>query len=332
MGTLWRDFETPKRLVCDEETVTDTYAKFIAEPFERGYGMTIGNGLRRILLSSIEGAAVTSIKIDGVLHEFSAIPGVLEDVTQIVLNVKQLVLRAHTRQVKTVIIEKDKKGPVTAADIETDDTIEVVNPELHLCTLTKAGKFRMELEVSRGRGYVVAEKHKKDGQPIGLIPVDALFSPVSRVNFSVEDTRVGQVTDYDRLLLEIWTNGSMSPKDALLYGSNILQRHLDLFVNYGSLPEEPEDEAPAAVSEELQEKLKTPISELELSVRSANCLREAKILTIGELVEKSPQELLKYRNFGKKSLAEIDELLQGMGLALGMNATGQSSAEPAQSV
>ena len=331
MGTLWRDFETPKRLVCDEETVTDTYAKFIAEPFERGYGMTIGNGLRRILLSSIEGAAVTSIKIDGVLHEFSAIPGVLEDVTQIVLNVKQLVLRAHTRQVKTVIIEKDKKGPVTAADIETDDTIEVVNPELHLCTLTKAGTFRMELEVSRGRGYVVAEKHKKDGQPIGLIPVDALFSPVSRVNFSVEDTRVGQVTDYDRLLLEIWTNGSMSPKDALLYGSNILQRHLDLFVNYGSLPEEPEDEAPQAVSEELQEKLKTPISELELSVRSANCLREAKILTIGELVGKSPQELLKYRNFGKKSLAEIDELLQGMGLSLGMNAVSESSAEPASS-
>ena len=325
MGTLWRDFATPKRLACDEETSTDTYAKFIAEPFERGYGMTIGNGLRRILLSSIEGAAVTSIKIDGVLHEFSAIPGVLEDVTQIVLNVKQLVLRAHTRQVKTVVIEKDKKGPVTAADIETDDTIEVVNPGLHLCTLTKAGKFRMEFEVSRGRGYVASEKHKKEGQPIGLIPVDALFSPVIRVNFSVEDTRVAQVTDYDRLLLEIWTNGAMSPKDALLYGSNILQRHLDLFVNYGSLPEEPEDEEPQAVSEELQEKLKTPIAELELSVRSANCLREAKIHTIGELVEKTPQELLKYRNFGKKSLAEIDELLQGMGLSLGM---AQGSGTP----
>ena len=325
MGTLWRDFATPKRLACDEETSTDTYAKFIAEPFERGYGMTIGNGLRRILLSSIEGAAVTSIKIDGVLHEFSAIPGVLEDVTQIILNVKQLVLRAHTRQVKTVVIEKDKKGPVTAADIETDDTIEVVNPGLHLCTLTKAGKFRMEFEVSRGRGYVASEKHKKEGQPIGLIPVDALFSPVIRVNFSVEDTRVAQVTDYDRLLLEIWTNGAMSPKDALLYGSNILQRHLDLFVNYGSLPEEPEDEEPQAVSEELQEKLKTPIGELELSVRSANCLREAKIHTIGELVEKTPQELLKYRNFGKKSLAEIDELLQGMGLSLGM---AQGSGTP----
>jgi DNA-directed RNA polymerase subunit alpha len=242
MGTLWRDFATPKKLMCEEESLSDTYGKFIAEPFERGYGMTIGNSLRRVLLSSIEGAAVTSLKIDGVLHEFSAIPGVLEDVTQIVLNVKQLVFRAHSRQPKMVFIEKEKKGPVTAADIEGDDMIEVVNPELHLCTLTKAGKFRMELEVSRGRGYVPAEKHKKEGQPIGLIPVDALFSPVKRVNFSVEDTRVGQVTDYDRLILEIWTNGAMSPKDTLLYASNVFQRHLDLFVNYGSLPEEPEDE------------------------------------------------------------------------------------------
>ena len=325
MGTLWRDFETPKKLSCDEDTVTDTYAKFIAEPFERGYGMTIGNGLRRVLLSSIEGAAVTSVKIDGVLHEFSAIPGVLEDVTQIVLNVKQLVLRAHSRQPKTVVIEKDKRGPVTAADLSGDETIEVVNSDLHLCTLTKAVKFRMELEVGRGRGYVPAEKHKKEGQPIGVIPVDALFSPVKRVNFSVEDTRVGQVTDYDRLILEIWTNGSMNPKDALLYGSNILQRHLDLFVNYGTLPEEPEEEQQAAVDEELQEKLKTSISELELSVRAANCLREAAIKTIGDLVEKSPQELLKYRNFGKKSLVEIEELLKGMGLSLGMTLAREAS-------
>lgn len=326
MGTLWRDFATPRKLICDEETVSDTYGKFIAEPFERGYGMTIGNSLRRVLISSIEGAAVTSIKVDGVLHEFSSIPGVLEDITQVVLNVKQLVLRAHSRQPKTIVIEKEKKGPVTAADLQVDDTIEVVNPDLQICTLTKAGKFRMELEVSRGRGYVPADKHKKEGQPIGMIPVDALFSPVTRVNFSVEETRVGQVTDYDRLLLEIWTNGLMSPKDALLYASNILQRHLDLFVNYGSLPEEPEDEEQTVVNEELQEKLKTPISELELSVRSANCLREAKIATIGELVEKTPQELLKYRNFGKKSLAEIDELLKGMGLTLGVSPTGQTAA------
>lgn len=327
MGTLWRDFATPRKLTCDEETLTDLYGKFVAEPFERGYGMTIGNGLRRVLLSSIEGAAATSMKIDGVLHEFSAIPGVLEDVTQIVLNVKQLILRSHSRQPKTIVIEKDKKGPVTAGDFQTDDTVEVINPDLHLCTLTKAGKFRLELEISRGRGYVPAERHKKEGQPIGVIPVDALFSPVQRVNFSVEDTRVGQVTDYDRLLLEIWTNGSMSPKDALLYASNILQRHLDLFVNYGSLPEEPEEEKPVTVDEELQEKLKTPIAELELSVRSANCLREASIRTIGELVEKSPQELLKYRNFGKKSLVEIEELLKGMNLSLGMAAQNQPAEQ-----
>ena len=330
MGTLWRDFATPKKLLCDEESSTDTYGKFIAEPFERGYGMTIGNSLRRVLLSSIEGAAVTSMKVDGILHEFSAIPGVLEDGTQIVLNVKQLVLRAHSRQPKTIVIEKEKKGPVMAADLEVDDTIEVINPDLQFCTLTKAGKFRMEFEVSRGRGYVPAEKYKKEGGPIGVIPIDALFSPVKRVNFSVEDTRVGQVTDYDRLLLEIWTNGAMSPKDALLYASNILQRHLDLFVNYGSLPEEPEDEEPAAVNEELQEKLKTPIAELELSVRSANCLREAKIQTIGDLVEKNPQELLKYRNFGKKSLAEIEELLKGMGLSLGMS-LGSEATPPRSS-
>lgn len=328
MGTLARDFAMPKKLTCDEETLTDTYAKFIAEPFERGYGMTIGNGLRRVLLSSIEGAAVSSVKIDGVLHEFSAIPGILEDVTQIILNVKQIVLRSHSRQPKTIVIEKDKKGPVTAGDFEGDDAIEVINPELHLCTLTKTGTFRMELEVNRGRGYVPAEKHKKEGQPIGIIPIDALFSPVQRVDFSVEDTRVGQVTDYDRLLLEVWTNGAMSPKDALLYASNIYQRHLDLFVNYGSLPEEPEDEQPAKVDEELQEKLKTPIAELELSVRSANCLREAAIRTIGELVQKSPQELLKYRNFGKKSLVEIEELLKGMGLSLGMSPQAEPSGQP----
>jgi len=326
MGTFWRDFAMPKKLVCEDATLTDTYGKFIAEPFERGFGMTIGNGLRRVLISSLEGAAVTSIKVDGVLHEFSTIPGVLEDVTQIVLNVKGLALRAHTRQPKTIVIEREKAGPVTAGDIETDDTIEVMNPSLHLFTITKAKKVRMEFEVSRGRGYVPAEKHHKDDQPIGVIPVDAIFSPVTRVNFNVEDTRVGQVTDFDRLTLEIWTNGAMSPKDALLYASNIYQRHFDLFVNFGSLPEEPEEEAPEQVSDELAEKFRTPIGELELSVRAANCLREAKIHTIGELVQKNPQELLKYRNFGKKSLQEIDELLKSMGLSLGMELPEQSTA------
>ncbi len=318
MGALWRDFAMPKKLACEEATLTDTYGKFIAEPFERGFGTTIGNSLRRVLISSIEGAAVTSIKLDGVLHEFSTIPGLLEEVTQIVLNVKQLVLRSHSRQPKQLVIDRNKKGPITAADIDTDETVEIINPKLHLCTLTKAQDFRMELEVSRGRGYVPAEKNKKEGQPIGLVPVDALFSPVKRVNFLVEDTRVGQVTDYDRLILEVWTNGAMSPKDAVLYASNILQRHLDLFVNFGTLPQEPEETESSTINGELLEKLNTPISELELSVRSANCLREAKIHTIRDLIQKQPQDLLKYRNFGKKSLAEIGELLSSMGLTLGM--------------
>jgi len=330
MGAMWRDFAMPKKLGCDESTLTDIYGRFIAEPFERGFGMTIGNSLRRVLISSIEGATVTSIKIDGVLHEFSTIPGILEDITQIVLNVKQLVLRSHSRQPKQLMIERDKKGPVTASNITTDETVEIINPDLHLCTLTKAGRFRMELEVSRGRGYVPAEKHQKEGQPIGVIPIDALFSPVKRVNFTVEDTRVGQVTDYDRLILDIWTNGAMSPKDALLYASNILQRHLDLFVNFGTLPEESEEQEPSAVNDELLEKLRTPISELELSVRAANCLREAKIHTIGDLVQKDSQELLKYRNFGKKSLAEIDELLHSMGLSLGMTLPEQAKSQSAE--
>ena len=326
MGTLWRDFVMPKKLVCDEATLTDTYGKFIAEPFERGFGSTIGNSLRRILISSIEGAAVTSVKIDGVLHEFTTVPGVLEDVTQIVLNVKQLVLRSHTRQPKTLIIERDKKGTVTAADIKTDDTVEVINPDTLVCTMTKPGPFRMEMELSRGRGYVPAEHHRKEGEAIGVVPIDTMFSPVRRVNFSVEDTRVGQVTDYDRLILEIWTNGAMTPKDALLYSSNILQRHLDLFTGFGALPPEPEEAAAPSVSEELLEKLRTPIAELELSVRSANCLREAQIRTIGDLVQKSPQELLKYRNFGKKSLAEIEELLGSMNIQLGMPVPEQAQS------
>ena len=324
MGKAWRDFVMPKKLVAEESTLTETYGKFIAEPFERGFGTTIGNSLRRVLISAIEGAAVTSIKIDGVLHEFSTVPGVQEDVTQLVLNVKQLVLRSHTRAPKTIVIERDKKGPITAGDIQTDDTVEVINQDLLLCTLTKPTSFRMELEVGRGRGYVPADLHRKEGQAIGLIPVDALFSPVKRVNCTVEETRVGQITDYDRLIIEIWTNGALTPKDVLLHASNIMQRHLDLFVGFGELPPEPEDEVAAPVSDELLEKLRTPIGELELSVRSANCLREAQIRTIGDLVEKNSQELLKFRNFGKKSLAEIEELLGGMGLSLGMTVDEQT--------
>lgn len=317
MGIKWRSFEMPKRLECDESSYLDSYGKFLAEPFERGYGITIGNSLRRILISSIEGTAVTSIKIDGVLHEFSSIPGVIEDVPEIVLNIKKLIFRAHTRNPKTIFIKIEKKGEVRSKDIITDETIEVVNPDLLIATLSKNVKFYVEMEVDRGRGYVPAERNKKESHGVGVIPVDSLFCPVTKVNFHVEDTRVGQMTDYDRLILEIRTNGSISPKDALIYSANILQKHLEVFVNYGVLPEEEEPEE-TDEEHELYEKLKQPISELELSVRSANCLQEAKIKSIADLVLKTEMEMLKYRNFGKKSLAEINNILISMGLSLGM--------------
>ena len=314
---MWKGFEMPKRLECDDQTVTNTYGKFVAEPFERGYGMTIGNSLRRILISSIEGAAVTHVKIEGVLHEFSTIPGINEDVSEIILNLKNLVLRSHASGTKEITIQMEKKGIVTAKDIIHDDTIEVINPDLRIATLTKNAKFNMTLTVSRGRGYVPAERNKIEGSPLGTIPIDSIFTPVRKVNFLVENTRVGQVTDYDKLSLEIWTNGSLTPKDALLYASNIFQRHLDIFVNFGKLPEEEKVEE-AQEDTELWEKLKQPVSELELSVRSANCLRAEKIKTIEQLVRKTESDMLKFRNFGKKSLAEINEVLTSMGLSLGM--------------
>ncbi|MEW5758017.1 MAG: DNA-directed RNA polymerase subunit alpha [Candidatus Omnitrophota bacterium] len=319
MGIKWRDFVLPKRLECEESSLTDTYGKFIAEPFEKGYAVTLGNSLRRVLLSSIEGASVTAIRIHGASHEFSALPGVLEDATEIVLNIKNLILRSHTRTPTTISIEKNTKGEITAGDIITDETVEVINPKLHLLTLTKDVKFKMELEVGRGRGYYPAELNKKEEHSVGTIAVDSIFSPLKKVNFTVENTRVGQRLDYEKLILEIFTNGAISPKDALLYASNILQRHLEIFVNFGQLPEEEEQGLELTQEERaLLEKIKLPISELELSVRSSNCLREANIKTIGELVTKSEEEMLGFRNFGKKSLTEIKELLSGMGLNLGM--------------
>jgi len=318
MGIKWRDFEMPRKLEVDEKTYTDFYGKFIAEPFEKGYGITLGNSLRRVLLSSIEGAAVTNVKIEGVMHEFSTIPGVLEDVPQIILNIKNLVIKMHTKNPKIITIKKEEKGEVTAKDIVTDETIEIVNPDLHIATLTKDTKFYVEMEVGKGRGYVPAERNKKEDQPIGVIPVDSIFSPVKRVNFEVENTRVGQMTDYDKLILEIWTNGAITPKEALLHAAHILQRHLDIFLTLGELPEEEEVPEEQPVDEELMEKLNMPISELELSVRSENCLKKANIKTIGDLVKCTEQDLLKYRNFGKKSLAEIQGILKSMGLSLGM--------------
>lgn len=320
MGIKWRDFQMPKRLECEESGLTDTYGKFIAEPFERGYGVTLGNSLRRVLLSSIEGAAVTSIKFAQSQHEFSALPGVVEDVTEIILNIKKLVLRLHSKTPKVIVIKKDKKGPITAADIETEETVDVVNKDLHIATLTKDVKFHLEMEVARGRGYVPAELNKKEDQPIGVIAIDSIFNPVTKAAFSTENTRIGQRTDYDRLILEITTNGSIGPKDALLYASNILQRHLDVFVNFGKLPEEEAQEEPEMHPDEiaLYEKLRLPISELELTVRSTNCFREENIKIIADLVKHSEDEMLGLRNFGKKSLVEVKQLLAGLGLSLGM--------------
>ena len=318
MGRGWKDFEMPKRLECDEATYTTTYGKFIAEPFERGYGATLGSSLRRVLLSSIEGAAVTSVKINGAMHEFSTIPGVAEDVPQIIANIKKLALRTHSKNPKSIYLKLEKKGDIAAKDIETGESVEILNPELHIATLTKKTKLEIEMEVGRGRGYVPVERNKKENQTIGVILVDANYTPVKKIIFNTENARVGQITDYDKLILEVWTNGSMSPKEALLYASHILQRHLDIFVNFGKLPEEEEEESQTEEERELYEKMRTPVSELELSVRSANCLKEARIKTIGELVKKSEMEMLRYRNFGRKSLSEIGKVLVDMGLTLSM--------------
>ena len=319
MGVKWRDFQMPKRLECDEASYTDRYGKFIAEPFERGYGVTLGNSLRRVLLSSIEGSAVTSIRVEGVQHEFSTVPGVLETVSDIILNIKELVIRSHSKVAKTIYIKASKKGEIKAKDIIFDETIEILNPEHHICTLTKDVDFNVELEVSRGRGYVPAEMNKKEGAPVGTVAIDSIFTPIQKVNFLSENTRVGQRTDYDRIILEVTTNGAVSPKEALLYAANILQRHLDVFVAYGQLPEEEEEEEEISAEEEaLYAKLRLPISELELSVRSSNCLKDANIKTISDLVRKTEEELLDFRNFGKKSLTEIQDILKTMGITLGM--------------
>ncbi len=328
MGISWKTFEMPKRLECDDNSYSKTYGKFTAEPFERGFGATVGNSLRRVLISSIEGSAVTSVKIDGVLHEFSTIPGVLEDVPQIILNIKQLIFKSESRTPKILRLKATKKGEVTAKNIATDDIVEIINPGLHIATLTKDASFSMELEIGRGRGFVPSERNKKEGQAIGVIPVDSMFAPVKRVSYHVENTRVGQITDYDKLILEIWTNGSMEPKDAILYASHILNKHLEVFLKFGQIVVEDEaQEEDTKENKELIDKLKLPVSELELSVRSGNCLREARIKTIGELVTKSEQEMLQYRNFGKKSLQEITEILKGMWLSLGMDLSKEKASK-----
>jgi DNA-directed RNA polymerase subunit alpha len=310
----------PKRLSREDASATPTYAKFIAEPFEAGYGHTIGNSLRRLLLSSLEGAAITSIKIEGVSHEFASIPGVVEDVTDIILNLKKVLLKSHSREAHVVYLSANKEGPVTAADIKSDQVVEVLNPDQHICTLDKKMRFEGELEVKVGRGFCPAEQNKKPDQPIGIIAIDSLFSPVRRVRYTVENTRVGQRTDYDKLILETWTDGRITPEDALVQASNILRHHLDVFCDYDKsmvIEFEEAEERVSAEQTKLRKTLNMSVNEIELSVRAANCLNNANITTVGQLAMKTEQEMLKYRNFGKKSLNEIKEKLAGLGLELG---------------
>jgi DNA-directed RNA polymerase subunit alpha len=313
-------FEMPKSLVRDEATATETYAKFVAEPFEAGYGHTVGNSLRRVLLSSLEGAAITTVRITGAQHEFASLPGVVEDVTDIVLNLKKIKFRAVDHEPRTVSINVSKEGQVTAGDIQTIQGIEVLNTNQVICTLDKKQKFEAEFDVRVGRGFFSGDENKRPDMPIGVIPIDSIFSPVIRVKYSVENTRVGQRTDYDKLILEIWTDGRITPDDALLQASSILRHHLDVFVNYDDSQVE-FDETPEEVSQEntrLKKLLNMSVNEIELSVRAANCLNNANITTVGQLAMKTEAEMLKYRNFGKKSLNEIKEKLQQLGLSLGM--------------
>lgn len=322
MSPKWRGLEMPREVTWDEETLTGNYGKFIVEPLERGYGITIGNSLRRILLSSIEGGAVTSVRIEGAPHEFSTIPGVREDCAEIILNLKQLILKVEDESPRIAKISAEGEGEVTGANIMTDGGVEVLNPGLHIATLDKGGKLNIEMEVATGRGYVPAEMNKKEDQPIGVIPVDSVFSGVRKANYAVEDTRVGQRTDYNRLIVEIWTNGVITPGEALDKAAQILRKYLSKFVT----TEEEEEEIEEELSEEEKKRieyLNMPVSELELSVRSQNCLEAAKIETIAGLVQKTEQDMLKYKNFGKKSLNEIKQILAEMNLSFGMKLEDQ---------
>ena len=313
-------FELPKRLLKVEDTSTDKYAKFVAEPFETGYGHTIGNALRRVLLSSIEGAAITSVKIDGVDHEFQSMEGVIEGVTDIILNLKKVLLVSHKREPFKLLIDVEKSGEVTAGDIQPDANVEVVNPEQVICTLDTPRRFLAEIEVTTGRGYCPAEENKDEEQPIGVIAIDSLFSPVRLVKYEVENTRVGQMTDYNKLILEVWTDGRITADDAVKQSAAILKHHLEVFEQVSDEEIEFESEG-KEISEEqnrLRKLLNMSVNEIELSVRAANCLNNANITTVGELAMKSEQEMLKYRNFGKKSLNEIKAKLEQLGLSLGM--------------
>jgi DNA-directed RNA polymerase subunit alpha len=314
----WKNLQMPKAIELDEATASDRYGRFVIEPLERGFGLTLGNALRRVLLSSLQGAAVTAVKIEGVLHEFSTVPGVLEDVSEIVLNLKQMRFKLHADYKINARFKKTGPGELKATDLQADPGLEVLNPDLHIATLNKEGDLDMEVEVSGGRGYVPADQQEEE-RPIGVIAVDAHYSPIRKVNFEVENTRVGQRVDFDKLTLEVWTDGSILPKDAIAYAAMILKDHFSLFVDFEEpirVEVEPEEDTEISRIRQLLEK---SVEELELSVRSANCLRAADIKTIGELVQKPESAMLKYRNFGRKSLKEISDILTEMGLSFGMD-------------
>src|SRR2546427_470397 len=323
-------FEMPKRLTKEESSGTATYAKFIAEPFETGYGHTIGNSLRRVLLSSLEGAAISSVKIDGAMHEFTTVEGVVEDVTELVLNLKKVLFKCHVRDPQTLLLSINKEGSITAGDIQLNQNTELVNPKQLICTLDKKKKFEMELEVKVGRGFCPGDENKKPNQPIGVIAIDSLFSPVTRVRYAVESARVGQRTDYDRLVLEAWTDGRITPDAALTQASAILQHHLDVFVGYDKNAVEFEEGVDQQDEEKtkLKKLLNMSVNEIELSVRAANCLNNANITTVGQLAMKTESEMLKYRNFGKKSLNEIKEKVAALVLSLGMNIEAELIENP----
>jgi DNA-directed RNA polymerase subunit alpha len=324
----WRDLIRPKKLEVDTSTLTDTYGKFTCEPLERGYGITLGNSLRRVLLSSLQGAAITTVRIEGALHEFTTVPGVVEDVTDIILNVKALLLRMDDATPRTLVIDKQGEGEVTAGDIQAPTGVTVLRTDQHIATLSKGGRLRMELTCAMGRGYAIADQNKTEGMPIGVIPIDSLFSPTQKVNYRVTNARVGHRTDYDRLSLEVWTDGSVRPEDAIAYAAKILKEQLSIFINREEIEEAAAPQQ--SESDKLNEYLWRSVDELELSVRSANCLQNANIHYIGDLVQRTEAEMLKTKNFGRKSLKEIKEILAQMGLSLGMKIDNWQGPPPAR--
>ena len=315
---LWKGFQRPKRLEFERETLTDRFGRFSAQPFERGFGTTVGNALRRVLLSSIEGAAVTAVKIEGVLHEFSPIQGVVEDATDIILNLKQIPIKLYSEHAKTLTLRATRAGEVRAKDIEADADVEILEPEAHIATVSEGGKLEMELRIKRGRGYVSADKNFDEDLGIGWIPIDSVHSPVKKVNYVVEAARIGQTTDYDKLTLEVWTSGAVSPRDAVSLAAKLIRDHFTIFIGLDEAGDQPLEGLGDTPASSINEHLDKSVEELELSVRSYNCLKNANIRTLRELVQKTEGDMLRTKNFGRKSLNEIKDILASMGLSLGM--------------